>query len=72
MEIKKESIAGKRVTFTQDYNKNRGPSLGSGQWNDNQNPFYRFSSNFGQDSQNRGRSFDRRSHQFSKKRGDGN
>ena len=34
-EIKKlqnEATAEKRVTFTQDYNKRRGPSHGSGKW----------------------------------------
>ena len=41
--IKNERTAEKRVTFTQDYNKKRGPSHGSGQWN-NQNFSYRPSS----------------------------
>ena len=35
--IENERTAEKIVTFTQDYNKKRGPSHGSGQWNNNQN-----------------------------------
>ena len=54
----------KKVTFTQDYNKKRGPSHGSGQWNKNQNSSYRLNSYYGQDNQNRGRLFDRRPDQF--------
>ena len=42
--IKNEKTAEKRVTFTQDYNKKRGPSHWSRQWNNNQNSFYRPSS----------------------------
>ena len=36
--LQNEATAEKKVTFTQDYNKKRGPSLGSGKWirrNDN-------------------------------------
>ena len=43
-ELKKieiERTAGKRITFTQDYNKKRGPSHWPGQWNNNQNSSYR-------------------------------
>ena len=39
--IKNERTAEKRVTFTQDYIKKRGPSHGSGQWSNNQNSSYR-------------------------------
>ena len=45
--IEIEKSAEKRVTFTQDYNKKRGPSLGSGQWNNNQNSSYRPNSYYG-------------------------
>ena len=62
--IENERTAEKRVTFTQDYNKKRGPSHGSRQWNNNQNSSYRPSSYYGQEDQNRGRFFDRRSDQF--------
>ena len=54
----------KIVTFTQNYNKKRGPSHGSGQWNNNQNSSYRPDSHYGQGNQNRRRSFDRRSNQL--------
>ena len=30
--LQNEATAGKKVTFTQDYNKKRGPSQGSGSW----------------------------------------
>ena len=30
--LQKEATAGKKVTFTQDYNKRRGPSHGPGNW----------------------------------------
>ena len=30
--LQKEAMAEKKVTFTQDYNKRRGPSHGSGNW----------------------------------------
>ena len=70
-EIKNERTTEKRVTFTQDYNKKRGPSHRSGQWNNIQNSSYRTNSFYGQDNQNRGRSFDRRSDQFPS-RNDGN
>ena len=62
--IENERTAQKRVTFTQDFSKKRGPSHGSGQWNNNQNSSFRTSPYYGQDKQNRGRSFDRRSNQF--------
>ena len=69
--IENERTAEKRVTFTQDYNKKRGPSHGSGQWNNNQNSSYRPNSYYGQENQNRGRLLDRRSDQFPN-RNDGN
>ena len=62
--IENERTAEKRVTFTQDYNKKRGPSHGSGQWNNNQNSSYRPNSYNGQENQNRGRLLDRRLDQF--------
>ena len=62
--IENERTAEKRVTFTQDYNKKRGPSHGSGQLNNNQNFSYRNNSYYGQDNQNRGRLVDRGSDQF--------
>ena len=62
---KMKELQKKEVTFTQDYIKKRGPSHGSGQWNNNQNCSYRPNSYYGQDNQNRGRLFDRRSDQFS-------
>ena len=61
----------KKVIFTQDYNKKRGPSHGSGQWNNNPNSSYQTISYYGPDNQNLGRLFDRRSDQFPK-RNDGN
>ena len=42
----------------------KGPSHGSGQWNNSQNASYRTISYSGQDSKNRGRSFNRRSKHF--------
>ena len=66
--IKNERTAEKRVTFTQDYIKKRGPSHGSGQWNDNHS--YQPIS-YGQENQSRGRLFDQRSDQFPN-RNDGN
>ena len=69
--IENERTAEKRVTFTQDYNKKRGPSHGSGQWNNNQNSSYRPNSYYGQENQNRGQFLDRRSDQFPNKN-DGN
>ena len=69
--IENERIAEKKVTFTQDFNKKRGPSHGSGQWNNNLNFSYRPNSYHGQDNQNRGRLIDRRSDQFPN-RNDGN
>ena len=49
--IENERTAEKRVTFTQDYDKKRGPSHGSGQWNNNQNSSYRPNSYYGQENQ---------------------
>ena len=69
--IENERTAEKRVTFTQDSNKKRGPSHGSGQWNNNQNSSYRPNSYYGQENQNHGRLLDRRSDQFPN-RNDGN
>ena len=69
--IKNERTAEKRVTFTQGYNRKKGPSHGSGQWNNNQNSFYRPNSYYEQENQNRGRLLDRRSDQFPN-RNDGN
>ena len=69
--IENERTAEKRVKFTQDYNKKRGPSHGSGQWNRNQNSSYRPNSYYGQENQSRGRLFDRRSYQVPN-RNDGN
>ena len=57
--IENEKTAEKRVTFTQDYNKKRGPSYGSGQWSNNQNSSHRPNSYYGQENQNRGRFLDR-------------
>ena len=45
--IKNERTAEKRVTFSQEYNKKRGPIHGSGQWNNNQNSSYRANSYYG-------------------------
>ena len=70
-EIENERTAEKRVTFTQDYNKKIGPSHGSVQWNNNQNSSYRPNSYYGQENENHGRLFDRRSDQFPN-RNDGN
>ena len=47
--IESERTAEKRVTFIQNYNKKRGPSHGSGQWNNNQNSSFRSNSFYGQD-----------------------
>ena len=61
--IKNERAAEKEVTLTQEYKK-RGPSYGSGLWNNNQKSSHRTNSYYGQENQNRGRSFDRRSSPF--------
>ena len=57
--IEKERTAEKKVTFTQDYNKKRGPSHGSGQWNKTQNFTHRANHSYGEGHQNRGRPFER-------------
>ena len=57
--IENERTAEKKVTFTQDYNKKRGPSHGSGQWNNNRDLPAPINPSYDADYQNRGRSFER-------------
>ena len=57
--IENERTAEKKVTFTQDYNKKRGRSHGSGQWNNTRNFTDRANHSYDEGYLNRGRPFER-------------